>query len=182
MDDHGHPSPEADRRGFLTKTAAIVLTAVIGAVPVVAGLFTFLDPLRRKSEARGLVRVTSLGSLPTNGTPRKLPVLDTLIDAWNKTEDVAVGSVYVQKTGDKTVRVLNATCPHLGCSVGYSEAKGAYFCPCHKSSFSADGKILDPASPSPRGMDELHAEVRDNGEVWVKFQNFRKGSADKIPV
>ena len=26
-----------------------------------------------------------------------------------------------------------------------------------------------------------HAVVRD-GEIWVKFQNFRKGSVDKIPV
>jgi menaquinol-cytochrome c reductase iron-sulfur subunit len=30
-------------------------------------------------------------------------------------------------------------------------------------------------------MDALEAEVR-GGDVWVKFQNFRKGSPDKIPV
>ena len=30
-------------------------------------------------------------------------------------------------------------------------------------------------------MDELEAVVKD-GEVWVRFQNFRKGSPDKIPV
>ena len=44
-----------------------------------------------------------------------------------------------------------------------------------------DGTIADPKSPSPRAMDELEAEVR-NGEVWVRFQNFRKGSPEKIPV
>ncbi len=182
MDDHGHAPPTLDRRNYLTKVAALVVGGLITVVAPVAGLFTFLDPLRRKSDTRGLVRVTSLTSLPSNGEPRKLPVLDTLVDAWNRTDNVPVGSVYVQKTGPNTVRVLNAVCPHLGCSVGYNTANGGYFCPCHKSSFSVDGKILDPKSPSPRGMDELEAVVRSDGEVWVKFQNFRKGSPDKIPV
>lgn len=179
MDEQGH-SP--DRRNVLTKTAALVVGGLITVVAPVAGLFTLFDPLRRKSDTRGMVRVTSLTSLPENGEPRKLPVLDTLVDAWNRTENVPVGSVYVQKTGPKTVRVLSATCPHLGCSVGYNAANHGFACPCHKSSFSIDGKILDPKSPSPRGMDELVAEVRGNGEVWVKFQNFRKGSPEKIPV
>jgi menaquinol-cytochrome c reductase iron-sulfur subunit len=88
----------------------------------------------------------------------------------------------VQKTGPNSVRVLNTVCPHLGCSVNFSATRGSFFCPCHQSSFAVDGKILDPNSPSPRGMDELEAEVRPNGEVWVKFQNFRKGTPDKIPV
>ena len=182
MADYEPSPPQPDRRNFLTRTAAIVVGSIIAIVAPVAGLFTFLDPLRRKSESRGMVRVATLASLPKNGEPRKLPVVDTLIDAWNRTPDVPIGSVYVQKTGPKTVRVLNAVCPHLGCSVGYNAAKSGYFCPCHKSTFSVDGKILDPKSPSPRAMDELVAEVRANGEVWVKFQNFRKGISDKIPV
>ena len=183
MDDLGHsPPPQPDRRNYLTKAAAIAVGGIIAAVAPVAGLFTFLDPLRRKSATRGMVRVASINSLPVNGEPRKLPVLDTLVDAWNRTENVPVGSVYVQKTGDDTVRVLNTVCPHLGCSVSYSAARSGFFCPCHKSSFTADGKVLDPKSPSPRDMDELQAEVRANGEVWVKFQNFRKGTPDKIPV
>ena len=181
MDEAGQPS-QPDRRNALTKAAALIIGGVITVVAPVAGLFTFLDPLRRKSEARGLVRVATISSLPSDGEPRKLPVLDTLIDAWNRTENVPVGSVYVQKTGDHSVRVLNATCPHLGCSVGYNAAKNGFYCPCHKSTFSLDGKILDPKSPSPRGMDELEAEVKPDGEVWVKFQNFRKGTAEKIPV
>jgi menaquinol-cytochrome c reductase iron-sulfur subunit len=89
--------------------------------------------------------------------------------------------VYLQRTGDATVRVLNSVCPHLGCSVGYNASTHGYFCPCHRSSFTLDGAIADPKSPSPRGMDELEAVVRD-GEVWVRFQNFRKGSPDKIAV
>jgi menaquinol-cytochrome c reductase iron-sulfur subunit len=182
MDVHGNPPPQPDRRTYLTKAAAVVVGGLIAVVAPVAGLLTFLDPLRRKSLDRTMVRVTSLASLPSSGNPHKLPVLDTLIDAWNRTDNVPVGSVFVEKIGKDSVRVLNAICPHLGCSVGFNAEKNAFFCPCHKSSFTLAGKILDPRSPSPRAMDELHAEVRDNGEVWVKFQNFRKGTADKIPV
>ena len=80
------------------------------------------------------------------------------------------------------VRVLSAVCPHLGCSVGFNAANKGFYCPCHKSSFSLDGAILDPKSPSPRAMDELIAEVRGDGDVWVRFQSFRKGSPEKIPV
>lgn len=186
MDESGQPptptpTPD-DRRSFMTKAAALVVGGLITVVAPIAGLFTFLDPLRRKSETRGLVRVANIGSLPSNGEPRKLPVLDTLIDAWNRTENVPIGSVYIEKTGKDTVRVLNAVCPHLGCSVGINAARNGYACPCHKSSFSMDGKIADPKSPSPRGMDELEAEVKADGEIWVKFQNFRKGTVDKIPV
>ena len=174
-------SQTPDRRNFVSKAAAIVVGGLIAAVAPVAGLFTFLDPLRRKSDTRGLVRVASLASIPGSGEPRKFPVLDTLVDAWNKTENVPVGAVYVQKTGENTVRVLSAVCPHLGCSVGYNATSHGYFCPCHRSSFAVDGRVQDPKSPSPRAMDELEAEVR-NGDVWVKYQNFRKGSPDKIPV
>jgi menaquinol-cytochrome c reductase iron-sulfur subunit len=182
MDASGHSSPTpTDRRNALAKLGSIVIGGVITVVAPVAGLFTFLDPLRRKSDARGLVRVAAFSALPENGEPRKVPVLDTLIDAWNRTENVPIGSVYVQRTGDNTVRVLNSVCPHLGCSVGFSAGSKAYSCPCHKSTFAIDGKILDPGSPSPRGMDELEAEVKD-GEVWVRYQNFRKGTPDKIPV
>ena len=175
-------APSPDRRHILVKAAAFVIGGIIAAIPPVAGALVFLDPLRRKSDARGMVRVGSIASLPDAGTPRKIPVIDTQVDAWNRTPDVPIGSVYVQKTGPQTVRVLNAVCPHLGCTVGFSAEQNHYACPCHKSSFSIDGTILDPRSPSPRGMDELQSEVRANGEIWVKFQNFRKGTPEKIPV
>jgi menaquinol-cytochrome c reductase iron-sulfur subunit len=177
------PSDQApsDRRSFVSKVSAVVIGGLITVAAPIAGLFPILDPLRRRGDTRGMVRVTSFASLPEGGEPRKFPVLDTLVDAWNRTENVPVGSVYVQRTGDNSVRVLHTTCPHLGCSVGYNAAGRGYFCPCHKSSFALDGTIADPKSPSPRGMDPLEAVVRD-GEVWVKFQNFRKGSPERIAV
>jgi Rieske Fe-S protein len=62
------------------------------------------------------------------------------------------------------------------------EDTNSYLCPCHNSTFALDGKINDPDSPAPRGLDELAVEVRKNGEVWVKFQNYRAGVSEKIPA
>lgn len=179
--DH-HPPPQPERRSFLTKAAAIVIGGIATVLPLVGGLFVFLDPLRRKTEAGGAVKVASLNSLPENGEPRKFPVLATRVDAWNRTPNVPVGAVYLQRLKDGRVRALNVVCPHAGCFVDYRAAQHHYFCPCHNSSFATDGAILDPKSPSPRPLDELPVEIRHGTEIWVKFQNFRAGVHEKIPV
>jgi menaquinol-cytochrome c reductase iron-sulfur subunit len=183
MDKHHHSPPQPDRRNFIVKAAAIVVGGLITVFPVLAGLFVFLDPLRRKSEASGAVFVGSLSSLPENGTPVKRSVLRTQVDIWNRTPNVPVGAVYVQRiVGTNQVRAVNAKCPHAGCFVNFKEDKNHYHCPCHNSSFSVDGQILDPDSPSPRALDELVAEVRNDSEIWVHFRNFRAGVKERHAI
>lgn len=180
--DHSPSSPAPDRRSFLTKAAAIVIGGLITLVPAAAGLFVFFDPLRRKSASGGAVLVASLGSLPENGEPRKFPVLATKVDAWNRSPNVPIGAVYLQRFKDGQVRALNVVCPHAGCFVDFRPAQGHYHCPCHDSTFAPDGKVLDPKSPSPRPLDDLKVEIRNGTEIWVTFQNFRAGTPEKIPV
>jgi hypothetical protein len=31
-------------------------------------------------------------------------------------------------------------------------------------------------------MDSLQVELRNEREIWVKFENFKAGRADKVPV
>jgi menaquinol-cytochrome c reductase iron-sulfur subunit len=181
MDKHHHSPAQPDRRNFIVKAAAVVIGGIVTIFPFVSGLFVFLDPLRRKSEAAAAVPVGALNSLKENGPPVKLPVIATRVDAWNRTANVPIGSVYVQRIGPNQVRALNVVCPHAGCAVSYRSSENHYYCPCHKSSFAEDGKILDPKSPSPRAMDQLPADIRD-GQVWVTFQNFRRGIPNKVPV
>jgi menaquinol-cytochrome c reductase iron-sulfur subunit len=175
-------STPQDRRSFITQASAVVIGGSLVVAPAIAGLCVFLDPLRRKSEAGASVLVASLASLPENGEPRKFSVLATRVDAWNRTPNVPVGAVYLQRLPDNKVRALNVVCPHAGCFVDYRPANNHYFCPCHNSSFAPDGRVLDPKSPSPRGLDELAVEIRNGSEVWVTFQNFRAGVHEKIPV
>jgi menaquinol-cytochrome c reductase iron-sulfur subunit len=173
----------SDRRGFLKKLACNVLGAVVTLVPFAAGLALWLDPVRRKAQAGGqLVRVAPLSALPDDGVPRKFNVLASRVDAWNKSPESVVGAVYLRRVKGEKPRAFNVVCPHAGCFVDYMESKSSYLCPCHNSTFAVDGKINDPRSPAPRGLDELEVEVRPNSEVWVKFQNFRAGVTDKIPA
>lgn len=181
MDTHPH-SPPPDRRNFITKAAAVVIGGLIAVIPPLAGVFVFMDPLRRKSESGGAVLVASLNALPESGEPRKFPVLATRVDAWNRTPNVPVGAVYLQRLAGNKIRAFNVVCPHAGCFVDYRPGQSRYFCPCHNSSFGADGKILDPKSPSPRGLDDLPVEIRNGTEIWVTFRNFRAGVHEKIPV
>ena len=174
--------PNAERRDFFKKAAAAIISAIVGIFPALAGLTMILDPLRRKSPAGGFVRVTSLAALPNDGVPRKFSVLADRTDAWNKFPQTPVGAVYLRRTGEKTAEALNVACPHAGCFVDYVAGRSGYFCPCHNSAFGLNGKITDPKSPSPRAMDTLEVEIRNDAEIWVRFQNYEAGKTEKIPV
>jgi menaquinol-cytochrome c reductase iron-sulfur subunit len=171
--------PQPDRREFITKACALTAGAVAVAVPAASGLFVLLDPLGRKGGAGEPVRVASLEALPEDGEPRKFSVLATRVDAWNRTPNVPIGAVYLRRQPGGKVQAFNVVCPHAGCFVDYVAGAKHYLCPCHNSSFSPDGRIQDPKSPSPRGLDELETEVRD-GAVFVRYLNFRAGEKDKV--
>ncbi len=169
------------RRNFCKQTLAIVIGAIAGLIPAAAGLLVFFDPLRRKSKnAGGAIRIASLSALPKDSQPRKFAVIASRTDAWNKFPEVPIGAVYLRRTGEKTVEALNVVCPHAGCFVDFVPARTCFLCPCHNSTFALDGKINDPKSPSPRALDSLPVEIRGE-EIFVTFQNFRSGAAEKIP-
>jgi menaquinol-cytochrome c reductase iron-sulfur subunit len=175
-DANGEP-----RRDFLKKASAVVIGGAITAVPIIAGVRMMMDPLRQKAGGGQWIKVTTLDSLPKDGAPQKFAILASRTDAWNRFPNAPVGAVYLRRTGENTVEALNVVCPHAGCFVDFRTEKKGYFCPCHNSLFAMDGKIADPKSPSPRGLDTLKTEVKGN-EVSVEFQNFHTGMAEKVPV
>ena len=180
------PEPTAaqdPRRSFLRKTLALALGSLAYAVPGLAGIVAFLNPLRplrQKSQAGQPVRVASLDMLPEDGTPQEVSVVADRTDAWNRFPNEPIGAVFLRRTGKDQVEAINVVCPHAGCSVQYQEGAGKLFCPCHAASFDLAGKRLDETSHSPRDLDTLEAEIRNGTEVWVRFQNFRTGIAEKV--
>lgn len=171
------------RRSFVKKAGALVVGAGAGLIPAAAGLVMFCDPLRRRpTDTLGWIRVASLNGLPDDGVPRKFAVIGTLADAWNKVPMAPIGAVYLRRTGSAMVQALNVVCPHAGCFVDYLAEQHDYHCPCHGSSFTLDGRIKDPRSPSPRGLDPMAVEIRNESEVWVRYQNFVAGQKERIPV
>jgi Rieske Fe-S protein len=176
--------PGPPRRGFLKQFATGVLSAVVGIVPGLAGLLVVFDPVKRKqkSGAGEPLLVARIGSLPADGVPRRFQVLADRVDAWNTYRNIPVGAVYLRRTSDNKVTALNASCPHAGCSVGFSTEKGQFLCPCHDSFFSVEGQIATASSPSPRALDALDVEVRNDEEIWIRFRNFQPGHKEQIPV
>lgn len=168
------------RRGMLAKLVAVFAGGLALLTPVGIGLASLLNPLRQKGQGGGWLKIVSLATLPDDGTPRKFPVITDREDAWTRFVNVPVGAVFLRRLpGDKVV-ALQVICPHAGCSIGYEADGQKFFCPCHGASFNLEGQRTDATSPSPRDMDTLDAEVRDQGEVWVKFQNFATGTSQKI--
>lgn len=172
---------QPERRGFFKGICALVLGAAAGLVPFVAGLGVLFDPLRRKSQGGEAILVASLNALPDDGTPRKFSVVTDHTDGWNKFPHVPVGAVYLRRMGEKKVQAFNVVCPHAGCFVDYEPARKGYHCPCHKSTFALNGE-RGAKSPSPRGLDELEVDIRNETEIWIKFRNFQAGTAEKIPI
>ncbi|MBQ2739880.1 MAG: Rieske 2Fe-2S domain-containing protein, partial [Oscillibacter sp.] len=47
---------------------------------------------------------------------------------------------------ESTVNILRPTvprCPHLGCALRWNPREHSWDCPCHGSSFTAEGKLLE---------------------------------------
>jgi menaquinol-cytochrome c reductase iron-sulfur subunit len=166
-----------NRRGFIGLLVALGALAV----PTLVGVISFLNPLRQKSQGGEFLRLASLDVLPEDGTPRKVPVIANREDAWNSFPAEPIGAVFLSRKGD-TVSALQVICPHAGCSISFvaTPEGGKFFCPCHIANFDLTGKRLDATSPSPRDMDSLEVDVRNKNEVWVKFQTFGLGIADKV--
>lgn len=182
MSEETPGSDGAPRRNFVTAVGAIILGGLSGLAPLLAGVTTLLDPLRRKGTDEGMVMVTKLSVLPQDGVPRKFTVQADKTDAWTTYHNTPVGAVYLRREEGDGLSCLNVVCPHAGCFVNLAPDASRFACPCHRSSFDLDGKINDPASPSPRDMDTLEVEVRNGDEIWVRFQNFQPGQEHKVPI
>lgn len=172
--------PDDSRRGFLAKVMALLTGGLATLAPVGAGVWAFLDPLRRQGAAATFLPVTELAAIPDDGVPRQFPIISDRVDAWTGYAAEPVGAVYLRREkGSDQVEALSATCPHAGCFVEMESTGKCFRCPCHNSSFTLDGGIVSP-SPSPRSMDALECRVAKNGEVEVKWEKFRAGIAEKV--
>ncbi len=181
----GDPAPasssKGDRREFLKGAACVALGGACLLAPAAVGISVLLGPLRKPAPDGAWVELTKLNALQVGGQPRLFQVFIERTDAWTRHARNAVGAVFLERLADHTVRAFQASCPHLGCAVEWRAEQRHFFCPCHNSAFAHDGAIIDP-SPSARGLDTLEVAIHDDGSVWVKFQDFKAGVKEKIPV
>jgi Rieske Fe-S protein len=184
------------RRAFLSKFLATAIGGLAVAVPGLAGLAVFFDPVRRKLQAGGggsagderFTTVATLDAVPADGLPRKFQVIADRVDAWTKHPASPVGAVYLKRETDTPDKVVafNVVCPHAGCFVepAAGGAQGGFKCPCHNSLFNGDGSIVPGQCVSPRGLDEQEVDpaALKSGLVRIKFQNFMPGTPERKPL
>jgi menaquinol-cytochrome c reductase iron-sulfur subunit len=173
------------RRNFLLELAAGALGGVAALGPLIAGGLFAVDPLLRRKpsmaggDAEGFLPVVDVAALPQDGTPERFALHADLLDAWNRFAGRTIGNVYLRKVGENVIAFTDV-CPHLGCKVEYKGGeRPQFFCPCHQGSFALDGQPLNQIPP--RAMDDLQVKVVA-GKVWVKYQQFQTGRAEKAPV
>jgi menaquinol-cytochrome c reductase iron-sulfur subunit len=170
-----------DRRRFLRLCTDVVL-AVIGlllAIPVFGYIGApFLR--RRGSGAAGThdVDLGPLDDLPV-GEWRLLSLEVVQENGWEKTQQPH--GVWVRRDGhtDSEVTVLSPICPHLGCPINWHPNLKEFICPCHGGTFNENGQYI--SGPPPRSMDPLPFEIQ-NGQLRVKWEEFKIGVAQRIPV
>ncbi len=173
-----------ERRGFIAKVAAAVLGGVSLVAPALTALVAYLNPIRQRSPGGEFFRLTALAALPEDGTPRRFPVITDRVDAWNRYPREPIGAVWLRRTDDpkQPVAAFQVVCPHAGCIIGLDTTPDGvrFFCPCHVAGFDLEGRRTDRPSPSPRDMDTLEVDLRGDGDVWVKFENFVTGTSAKV--
>lgn len=160
------------------------MTLLGAALSVPAAVYLF-DPVRRrrKGEAAGesipVAPLTEVPDVAAGAAPLRLTVVAAeQHDAWNRVQDVRLGSVWLCRRGE-ALSCFSATCPHAGCGIDFDAERRLFICPCHGSSFALDGSRRE--GPSPRDMDRLEVDVHE-GQVRCRFQRFRSATSDKEPV
>jgi Rieske Fe-S protein len=144
MNVHQENSPEApplSRRDAITRlaTGSVALAAIIG-------ILVFLRiPIPSRRREQTVVRL---------GNPDRFP--------FNTFTFVPEKNIFVYRTREG-FRALSALCPHLGCVIT-STGRG-FRCPCHGSTFDADGRVLD--GPAPRPLSWLKVGLAADGQITV---------------
>jgi menaquinol-cytochrome c reductase iron-sulfur subunit len=169
-----------NRRGFFGLLTDLVLAAIglMIAIPAVRYLWS---PLRAKAGTDTGTTFLDAGLLADikPGEWRLVTVEKTHQDGWKKSK--VRHAVWVRRhgEGEQGITVLSSICPHLGCPVNWHPDESRFICPCHGGIFDIDGRHT--SGPPPRGMDPLAHEVR-GGRLYVQWQDFKIGVADRIPV
>jgi menaquinol-cytochrome c reductase iron-sulfur subunit len=176
--DQSQPAA-GSRRRFL-KLATAALGGAVGAVLGLPLIRYFVYPVGRQvvSSPEEPIEVIAADALKAGGPPVQVAlVASQQRDGWGVRDGARVGSAWVSKDAAGQVSAFSATCPHLGCAIGYEPGADVFKCPCHKSEFTRAGDKT--TGPSKRGLDPLPCKVED-GRVKLTFVRFVSDIADRI--
>ena len=165
------------RRRFMAIGAAGLGVGLAGTV-VVPGARMLLYPLSHKTTSGSDEPIPAGEPTEFGDEPVKVDLHADKIDAWNRFEDVKIGSAWVVRLGGELV-AFSTVCPHLGCAIDYDPEARKFKCPCHDSVFEMDGTVEE--GPAPRPLDRLEVQA-DEKLVAIRYRRFKQGVPDQEPV
>ena len=139
--------PEQSRRDFIGTVIRLGLFATLAGMIVPA--LSYLAPITKRGPSGGLTDIGGVEDIPVGGAKKVI---------------VAGSAVMILRTA-QGFKALSAVCTHLGCLVGWDEAKHEIICPCHGGVFDTDGKVV--SGPPPRALPSHDVSVV-NGRIMVK--------------
>jgi menaquinol-cytochrome c reductase iron-sulfur subunit len=157
-----------NRRSFFGALLSIG-AAGMGAILAVPVLRYALYPLYAKSNKNAWSPVGEVNSFSNSSEPVLKPLALKQLDGWREVDTSQ--TVYVIKSAQGELGVLSSVCPHMGCTIAWHAGEHEFYCPCHGSVFTPDGKHV--SGPSPRDMDPLPHKIVD-GKLLVNFEYFRE--------
>lgn len=134
------PDKKISRRDMLKTTWA----ALGGLAALEMGVIsmTYMQPRLAEGEFGGVISVGKVEDFPNGSVTH-----------------IANGRFYLARLEDGGFLALYQRCTHLGCSVPWDQNAGGFICPCHSSSFSVEGDVLNP--PAPRPLDLFAVNITD---------------------
>jgi menaquinol-cytochrome c reductase iron-sulfur subunit len=174
---------DPDRRGFL-KLTTCAIGGGIGVVAVVPVLRLVLDPAGEQTVTTPTDPIDIGGADAFKVGPdwRKVDVVAPVVqDAWTTSRDLVLGAAWVRRVADNEIAALSATCPHLGCAIGWDQASRNFLCPCHNSRFTESGDVVANTGPAKRGLDPLPIEIKD-GRLRLTWIRYKLDTASREPA
>ncbi|MEZ5354263.1 MAG: ubiquinol-cytochrome c reductase iron-sulfur subunit [Bryobacteraceae bacterium] len=150
---------EGTRRRFHV-TVIYALTSLISAGFGIPALLYLILPSRRQNNAQ-FVEIGDVAQLRTD-QPEEIVFRRTRQDGWRRISEKT--SAWVLRLDGGQVVAFAPGCTHLGCAYHWDERNKNFLCPCHTSTFAADGRVLE--GPAPRPLDRYQTRV-ENGKLQV---------------
>jgi menaquinol-cytochrome c reductase iron-sulfur subunit len=141
------------RRGFYVGAIYGMMAIVSAALGLPALLYLFTPAKEKKpddwAEAGDVTRLAL-------NSPVELVFHRSRIDGWRTIDEK--GTAWVVKNADNGVVAFGPNCTHLGCAYHWEAGQKNFFCPCHNSVFSIDGKVV--SGPAPRPLDRFDTKLQ----------------------
>jgi menaquinol-cytochrome c reductase iron-sulfur subunit len=144
---------ETTRRGFYVAAINGMMALVSAALAIPAVLYLFTPAKQKKPDA--WAEAGDITHLQPN-SPVEMVFHRDRVDGWRVVAEK--GTAWVVKYPDDHVVAFGPNCTHLGCAYHWEAGRNDFFCPCHNSIFSIDGKVV--SGPAPRPLDRFQTKLQ----------------------